>query len=165
MVHLALPFGTFLHVCQILLHLSLLFLCCQLLYEFALRSQYHEGDTEDGICTGGEDSESHVAVSNLELHLRSFRTTNPVLLSFLQRVGPVDGLQSVEQSLSVCAHTQAPLAHLFLYYRIASTHTHTINNLVVGKHGAQSGTPVHHRLAQIGYTIVHQHLLLTFLVP
>ena len=104
-----------------------------------------------------------IAVLHLELHLCSLRTTNPVALSLLERVGPVDGLQSVEQTLGVCRHTQAPLAHLLLNHRIAATHADAIDNLVVGKHSAEFRTPVHHRLAKICYTVVHQHLLLLLL--
>ena len=162
-VHLALALSTLLHISQIFIYGSLLIGSGQLGHELALRSQYHEGNTEDGIGTCGEDGEVLLAVGYLELHLCTLRTTNPVALSLFQGVSPVDGLQSVEQTLSISRGTQAPLAHLLLFYGIATTLRHTIDNLVVGQYGTQCRTPVYHCLSQVGNTIVHQYLLLLLL--
>ena len=41
-----------------------------------------------------------------------------LVLGFLDTVAPLDGLQSVEQSLRVSRCSQAPLLHLLLDYRI-----------------------------------------------
>ena len=106
-----------------------------------------------------------ILIPYFELHLGTLRASYPVLLRLLDRVAPVDGLQSVEQSLCVSADTQAPLAHLLLLYREAAAHADTINNLVVGKHSAQSGTPVYHGLAHEGKAVVHEDVRLLLLIP
>ena len=85
-------------------------------------------------------------------------------MGLFQRVCPVDGVQSVEQSLSIGRNTQTPLAHLLLHHRISAAYAHAVHHLVVGQYGAQACTPVHHCLTEIGDTIVHQRLLLLLLV-
>ena len=92
MVGDALTLRTFLYVSNILVNSSLLFRRCQLLHKLTLRCQYHEGNTEDGIGTGGEDGERVLAPSlsrslalsiYSELHLCTLRASNPVLLCLL----------------------------------------------------------------------------------
>ena len=165
MIHLALTLGALLHIGEIFVDGCLLLRSGELLHEFALGSQHHECHTEDGVGTRGEDGELYIAVSHFELHLRTFRTTNPVALGFLQRVGPVDGLQAVEESLGIGRHAQTPLAHLLLFYGIAAALRYTVHHLVVGEYGAESRTPVHHCLTEIGDAVVHQHFLLLLLRP
>ena len=164
MVADAVALGAFLHVGDVFVNGGALFGSGQLVNEFALGSQHHEGHAEDGVGTGGEDGELHVAVLHGKLHLRSLRTAYPVALGLLQRVGPVDFLQSVEQSLGIGRHAQTPLAHLLLlHHGIAAAHAHAVHHLVVGQHRTQFGAPVHHRLSEIGDTVVHEHLLLLLL--
>ena len=171
---LALQFGLVLALVEVSLHFGLVVGRGYHLHIFAFRSKHHEGNTEHGIGASGEDGElERLAVSgqclwvvvghHLELCLGTFRTTDPVALGLLQGVGPVDGLQAVEQTLGISRDAEAPLAHEFLFDGITATFAHAIDNLVVGQHGAEHGTPVHHRLAQIGDAIVHQGLLLLHL--
>ncbi len=156
--------GALLHVVEILLYLFLLLGGSYLLNILALWSQDHEGNTKHGIGTGGEDGELHVAVLHREHDLCTFGTTNPVLLSLLDGVAPLDSLQSVEQTLGVSGSTQAPLLHLLLDDRIATTLAHAVHNLVVGKYRTQAWAPVHHRLAEVSDAVVHQYLLLLHVV-
>ena len=100
-----------------------------------------------------------VAVLHAKLHLRAFRAANPVALRLLDGVRPVDALQPVEQALGIGRDAQAPLAHLLLHYGIAAALRDAVDHLVVRQHGAQLRAPVHHRFAQVGYAVVHQHLL------
>ena len=152
--------GALLHVSKIFLYLGLLLGSGKLLYEFALRSQYHECYTKDSVGTCGKDGEVEILISHLKLHLGTLRASYPVLLCFLDRVAPVNCFKSIKQTLRVSRCTQAPLLHLLLYNGIATTLAHAINNLVVGKHGTKTWTPVNHCLAKICNTIVHQCLLL-----
>ena len=133
-IHLTLTFRALLHVIEIVLHRCFLLRSCQLLNQFTLGCQDHEGHTEDGVGTGGEDRELDIRVGNTEFHLRSFRTTNPVALGFFQGVGPVDGIQTIQQSLSIGRDAEAPLAHLLLNNGEATTHTHTVNHLIIGQY-------------------------------
>ena len=162
-VNLPLALGTALHVGQILLHLGLLSVGGQLLHQFALGCQNHEGYTEHGVGTCGEDGKLLVCIGYLELHLSAFAASYPVLLCLLDRVAPFDGVQSVEQPLCVGAHSQAPLAHLLLLHGVASTHAHSLYHLVVGQHGTQFGAPVHHGFTHEGNAVVHQSLALLLL--
>ena len=100
-----------------------------------------------------------VAIGHIKLHLGSFASANPVALGLLERVGPVDGVQSVKQTLCIGADTKAPLLHLLLHHGMAATHANAVNHLIVGQYCPQCRTPVHHRLAQIGNAVVHQHFL------
>ena len=101
MVSHTVKFGALLHVVQIFLHLFLLLGSSYLLYILALWSQHHEGNTKHSIGTGSEDGELHVAVLYREYYLCTLRTANPVFLGFLDTVAPLDGLQTVEQTLRV----------------------------------------------------------------
>ena len=132
----------------------------ELRHEFALRCQHHERNAEDSVGASGEDSEVEVLTSHLELHLRALTSAYPVLLCLLDRVAPVDGVEAVEQTLRVSRCAQTPLLHLLLHDGEAATLAHAVHHLVVGKHGAQTGAPVHHRLAEVSYAVVHECLLL-----
>ena len=160
----AFALGTFLYILYVFGHSVALFVGGQFGHELAFWCEHHKRDTENGVGAGCEYGEFLVAVLNAELHLRSFRTAYPVALCLLERVGPVYCVESVEQTLCVCRHTQTPLLHLLLHNGIAAAHRYAVNHLVVGKHRAQSCAPVHHRLAHVSYAIVHQCLLLLLLV-
>ena len=95
-----------------------------------------------------------------ELHFRTFAAANPVALCFFDRVAPVERVETVEQALSVCTHAQAPLLHLLLHHGVAAALANAIDHFIVGQHRSEGWTPVHHRFAQIGDAVVHQHLLL-----
>ena len=159
MVYLTLALRAASHILDVFLNLGLLLGCGKFVDKVALRCQYHESNTEHGVGTGSEDGEGLIVivpVPNPKLHLCTLRPAYPVLLCLLDGVAPVDGLQSVEQTLGVGADAEAPLAHLLLLDGEAAAHTDAIDHLVVGKHGAQSGTPVYHRLAHEGYAVVHE---------
>ena len=170
MVHLTVTLCALLHVVKVFFYLLLLLRCGQFCHQLRLRSQHHERHAEHRVGTGGEDGETLLVLSRaggvigyFEIDFRTLRATNPVALRLLQRVSPVNLLQSVKQSLSVGTHTQAPLAHLLLHHRVAAANADAINHLVVGKNGSQFRTPVHHRISQIGNAVVHQYLLLLLL--
>ena len=170
MVHLTLALGAFLHVGQVFIDGLLLTGRGELCDELALRSQHHESDTEDGVGTGGEDGEAvdggQTAVhtgGHFKKHLCAFRAAYPVALGLLDGVAPVDGVETVEQALGIGRHAQTPLAHLLLLHGITAALRDSVDDLVVGQHGAQCGTPVDHRLGQVGDAVVHEHLLLLLL--
>ena len=84
--------GTFLSAFQISVNFILLFRSSQLSYQFAFRRQHHESNTEHRICTGREDGKFQIAVFYFELYFSTFAATDPVSLSFFQRICPVDGM-------------------------------------------------------------------------
>ena len=131
----------------------------ELRHEFAFGSEHHEGHTENRVGAGGEDRELHIAVFHRKLHFRAFRTADPVALRFFDRVAPIEAFEGVEQTAGVGAHAQTPLLHLLLHHRVSATFRNTVHHFVVRQHRAERRTPVHHRLAEVGDAIVHQHLL------
>ena len=161
-------FGASLHILHIFFYLCTLGIGGQPLHELAFGSKHHESDTEDGVGTGGKDGERLVGTLYTELHLRSLGTSNPVALGFLDGIAPVEMIQPVEEALAVGTDAQTPLAHLLLLHRKSATDAQTLRHFVVGEHGAKCRTPVHHRLAEVGDAVVHQHivtLLLVHLLP
>ncbi len=138
--------------------------CCALLGSsdhidiFAFGSKNHERYAKHRVGTCGEYFQLHVAVGDGEAHLSALRAANPVALGFFERVGPVDSIESVEQTLSVGRNAQTPLIHQLLFNGVAAANRNAFAHLVVGQHRAEFRTPVDHRVAKIGYAIVHQHV-------
>ena len=164
MVYHTFALGASLDISYILLHLFALSVGGQFVNEFALRCEHHERDAEHRVCTCGEDGECLVGIRHLEFHLRTFRASYPVALRLLYRFAPVYRLQSVEQTLAVCRHSETPLSHLLLLYGESSTHRHAVHDLVVGEYGAELCTPVDHRLREESDAIVHQRVRFLLLV-
>ena len=131
----------------------------ELRHEFAFGSEHHEGHTENRVGTRGEDGELHVAVFHRKLHLRAFRTTDPVALRFFDRIGPVEFVESVEQSAGIGTDAQTPLLHFLLHHGVSAAFRNAVHHFVVGQHRAERRTPVHHCLAEVGNAIVHEGLL------
>ena len=154
----ALALGLVLNFVEIGIHGGALLGCHHLLHILALGSQHHEGNTKDCVGTSGEDEQLLVAAHDGEQHLGTLAVAYPVLLGFLNRVAPLNSVKVTQQSTGIGAHAQAPLAHHLLLHGISATHRQTLANLIVGKHCAQLGTPVHHGVAQVSDAVVHQHL-------
>ena len=121
----ALTLGAVLDPLEILFYLLLVLVLNHALHILRLRSEHHESDAEDGIGTGGEDDEALVAVSQSETHLCSFRAAYPVALCLFERVGEVDGVESVKQTLGIGRDAQRPLTHHALLHRIAAADRQT----------------------------------------
>ncbi len=90
------------------------------------------------------------------MHFSALAASYPVALRFLQRVSPVEFFEVGEQTPGIGAHTQTPLVHHFLLHRVAAAQAQPLAHLVVGEHRAERRTPIHHRVAQVGYAPVHE---------
>ena len=99
-----------------------------------------------------------------ELYRSTFAAANPVALHFFDALVPINGFESLKQSLGVGADAHAPLAHFLLLHGVATTLAHTVFDFVVGQHGSQCRAPVHHGVGQVGEAIVHQDELLLLIV-
>ena len=150
-----------------------------------LRTQHHERHAVDGVGTRGEylkarhwlrvklwhiglGTGQHVFIAfhfQREPHCSTLRTAYPVALYLFQRVGPVHLLQSVDQTLGIGRHAQAPLAHQFAFHGVTAAHAQPPDDLVVGQHGSKLGTPVHRYVGKVGQAVVHKHLTALGLVP
>ena len=116
-----LTLGTLLCSVEVGLHGLFLLGCGEGSHQFALGSQHHEGDAKHRVGTGGEDDKLHIAVLHLEGELSTLAAAYPVALGLFERVGPVDAVESFEQSACVCRYAQAPLAHLLLHHGVSAT--------------------------------------------
>ena len=97
----AFAFRLLLRVGNVFIYVRFLCGCGQFSYQFAFGSEHHEGDAEDRIGTCREDGERLVRVLDLEFHLGTFAASDPVALCLFQGIGPVDGVQSVQQTLCI----------------------------------------------------------------
>ena len=100
---------------------------------------------------------------NLEAHFSAFGATDPVALSFLEGFAPSQRVEVAAQAGCISRDAEAPLVHEFLFHRVAAADRKSFRHLVVGEHGAEFGTPVHHCLSLICQTVVHQRVALLFL--
>ena len=155
----ALALGLVLHLVEIGIDGGTLVRGDHLVHIDALGSQYHESDTKDGVGPGGENQQALVAVGDGECHLGTFTVADPIALGLLDGLGPLDGVQVTQQASGIGRHTQAPLAHHLLLDGETAAHRHALAHLVVGQHGTQFRTPIHHRIAQIGNAVVHEHVV------
>ena len=155
-----LTLGTVFDPCQVLLDLGTLLVGSQAPDILALRRQHHERHAEHGVGTRGEDGDGSVLPLDVELHLRTFGAAYPVTLRIFERVGPIQAVESLQQTRSVGAHAQTPLAHHTLLNGITSANRQSLADLVVGEHRTEFGAPVDLGIRQIGYTVLHQALLL-----
>ena len=127
---------------------------------FMFGSQHHEGCSENGIGTCGEDIETEVCILDGEHDLGTFRTADPVALDLFQRFRPFDGFESVEQALGIGRDPQEPLPHQFAFNRVAAANGKTVHYFIIGQDGTQFRAPVHHRIRQVSQAVIHQDLLL-----
>ena len=123
----------------------------------------HECDAENSVGTSGENQQVFVGANEWELHFGTFAVSNPVSLSFLERVGPVDCIEATEQTTGVCAYAKTPLVHEFLLNGITAADREAFAHLVVGEHCSEFWAPVYHRVAEVGNTEVHKDVVFLFL--
>ena len=94
--------------------------CHDLLGERRIRSNHDEGCAVQGVRASGEHSEglSSLVLSrlNLEAHLSTLRTTNPVALHEQNTVGPLalQLLHVIQQLLRVISDLEVPLVQRLL---------------------------------------------------
>ena len=132
---------------------------------FVLGGNDHERHAEDRVGTRGEDLQLAVRTLDVEEDLRTLRAADPVALDLLERVAPLEAVESVEHALGVGRHAQQPLFHALLLHGVAAAHRQPVVHLVVGQHRAQLRAPVDHRVGAEGQAVVLQHLLAALLVP
>ena len=146
------------------------------------RTEHHERDAENGVGASGENLEgaltldpfdmaSHVDFLPIELSFLgqrepdcgTFAAPDPVALDFLKGVGPIDGVEAIEQTFGVSGDAQDPLPHQLAFHRKAAANGETVHHFIVGEHRAEFRAPVHPCVGEVGQTVVHQDLLTLFL--
>ena len=95
-----------------------------------------------------------LGVLDLEIDLRALGTADPVALHGLDRLGPVDVVELVEQLLAIVGDAQEPLRDLAPFDHGAGSPAAPVDDLLVGEYGLVDGVPVH-----LGFPAVRDPLL------
>ncbi len=128
-------------------------------HQRVLGSDHHERGTEQGVGSGGEHLE--VAGGRREAHERALRPPDPVALHELDRLGPVQPVEIVHQTVGVGGDAHHPLAQVALEDgEVADLAAPLGGHLLVGQHGAEARAPVHRRLRQVGQPLAVEQLTL-----
>ena len=70
--------------------------CSNFLHIGAFRGEDHECNTEDCVGTRSENFKLYIAVSYLESHLCTLGAAYPVTLCLLERVGPIQTVETLQ---------------------------------------------------------------------
>ena len=73
-----------------------------------LGRNYHKGNAEQRIRTGGIDAQTLIKSGKCEIDKRSGRASYPVLLLHTDICGVIDVLKTVEQLIGICGYAQIP---------------------------------------------------------
>src|SRR4029077_8826925 len=84
-----------------------------------------------------------------EIDLRALASANPVTLEQFNSLGPIQFVQSLEQSLRKSSDTQHPLPHRPSHNRKAANLAFSVYNLLVRQDRAQLRTPVHRDISDV----------------
>ena len=130
------PFRPFLGLLKVFVHGLLILRCGQPSDQFMLRSQHHKRNAKDRIGPRGKDLELLLHALDREKDLCSLAPSDPVALDLLQRVAPLQSVQSVEHPLRIGCNPQQPLFHPFLLYRETTPDRQPVLHFVIGQHGS-----------------------------
>ena len=120
----------------------------QLVQQRVLRRQHHVGGAEQRVRPGGEDLD--VTRGRAEPGPRTGRPADPVALHQRHRLGPVDGVQVVDQPVRVRRDAQHPLGQRPPVDReVAPLAPPLRGDLLVRQHGAQARAPVDDRVRPV----------------
>ena len=106
-----------------------------------LGSEDHVGRSEEGIGSSGEDGD--VVTFDIEDHFGAFTATDPVALEGLDRLGPIEGFQFIDETLGVFRNAKHPLTERTTFHCFAFRFP--FFDFLIGKHGAHGRRPVHRR--------------------
>ena len=103
-------------------------------------------------------SNRHRRPSSLEIDFRAFAAADPVALLFLDRLGPVDQLQIVQQPLGVGGDPQNPLAEraavdVLVAFAVAGA---VGVDLFVGEHGLAAFAPPDRHFGFVGEAFLEE---------
>jgi hypothetical protein len=87
---------------------------------------------------------------DVERDPRAHRAADPVALHLLDRLGPVDEVEVLDEAVGVGGDPQHPLPHRPPLDRVAAALALAVDHLLVREHGAERRAPVHRHLGEIG---------------
>ena len=115
-----------------------------------------EGRSEQGVRAGGEHLVVGVQGGAVELDLRALGAADPVALHGHHVLGPLDGLQVVQQPVGVVGDAEEPLLQLAHLDQRARALAAPVDDLLVGQHGLLDRVPVDRRLVAVGQALLEQ---------
>ena len=103
-----------------------------------LRREHHERHAEDRVGAGGEEAD---LLARMAVHgkgeFRALGASDPVALHQLDRLGPIDPLEVVEQAVGVGGDLEEPLLEVLLGdRRVGVPPAASVDHLLVGQDGA-----------------------------
>ena len=124
------------------------------------RGHHHIRCTEQGVRASREHADDIVSPIEFKIDLGANALANPIGLQFLDRVGPVQFFQSVQQPFGKFGDPQHPLPHRFADDRMSAAFAHAADDFFVGQHGSQCRAPVDRGFVLIGQPVVVDVLFL-----
>ena len=125
----------------------------QLVDQRMLGREHHERRPEQRVGTGGEHRDR--PGRRVEVDGGTVAAPDPVALHRLDRVGPVEQVEVVDQPVGVGGDAHHPLAHVALEHREVAAVAATVGgDLLVGDDRAEARAPVDGRVADVGEAMV-----------
>lgn len=90
-------------------------------------------NAEEGVRTSCEDANGFFAPFNTEFNFGSFGPTQPVFLHQSNTFWEFDGIETIEQLLSILGDVNEPLTHVLLSDRTIASPAATRLDLLIGE--------------------------------
>src|SRR5512133_809742 len=113
------------------------------------RREHQECTAVNRVGSRSENANLLINTLNLEIDLRALASANPVALEQFDSFGPIQFVESLEQSLRKSSDTQHPLPHRSSHNRKAANLAFSIYNLFIRQDSSQLRTPVHRNISDV----------------
>ncbi len=125
--------------------------------ELVLRREHEERRPEERVRPCGEDGDVLAPLLDPEVDLGALGASDPVPLACLDRVGPVDGGEVVEQRVGVVGDPEEPLLHQAGLDECAAALARAVReHLLVRDHGLVVRAPLHRRALAVGQSLLEE---------
>ena len=125
--------------------------------QLVLGREHEERRPEERVRPCGEDGDVLAPLLDPEVDLGALGAADPVPLARLDRIGPVDGVEVVEQRVGVVGDPEEPLLHhARLDERAAALAGAVAEHLLVREHGLVVRAPLHRRALAVGEPLLEE---------
>src|SRR4030095_3264544 len=113
------------------------------------RREHQERTAVNRVGSRSENANLLIYILNLKIDLRALTSANPVTLEQFNSLGPIQFVESLEQSLRKSRDAQHPLPHRSSHNRKAANLAFSVYNLLVRQNCAEFWAPVHRDVSNI----------------